>query len=83
VRWLPVLRQVPVVRAFAGLRVMPQDGLPILGPVPGRPGLSVAVMHSGYTLAPIVGHLASEWVRGERPSLDLTPYRMDRFAAPG
>jgi glycine/D-amino acid oxidase-like deaminating enzyme len=81
VRWYPVLGGVPVLRAFAGLRVMPDDGHPILGPVPGLDGLSVAVMHSGYTLAPVVGQLASEWVRGEAPSLDLSPYRFDRFAA--
>jgi glycine/D-amino acid oxidase-like deaminating enzyme len=81
VQWVPRLAQVPIVRTFAGIRVMPQDDLPILGPVSKYPGLSVAAMHSGYTLAPVVGQLAVEWLNGALSSLDLKPYRLDRFSA--
>lgn len=79
IKWVPSLQSVPIVRSFAGLRVMPQDGLPILGPIPNWPGLSVAAMHSGYTLAPVVGHLAVEWLEEKASSIDLTPYRLERF----
>jgi glycine/D-amino acid oxidase-like deaminating enzyme len=38
-----------------GMRPMPADGLPIIGPLPGHPGAYLAVMHSGIRLAPEVG----------------------------
>jgi glycine/D-amino acid oxidase-like deaminating enzyme len=38
-----------------GMRPMPLDGLPIIGPLPGHPGGYLAVMHSGIRLAPEVG----------------------------
>jgi glycine/D-amino acid oxidase-like deaminating enzyme len=40
-------------------RPMPLDGLPVLGPSPARPDVYLAIMHSGVTLAPIVGDLAA------------------------
>lgn len=57
---IPSLTKLRIVRAFSGIRVVPQDGLPILGRVPGHPGLYLAVTHSGYTLAPIVGTTIAE-----------------------
>jgi glycine/D-amino acid oxidase-like deaminating enzyme len=38
-----------------GMRPMPLDGQPIIGPLPGHPGGYLAVMHSGIRLAPEVG----------------------------
>ena len=38
-----------------GMRPMPADGQPIVGPLPGHPGAYLAVMHSGIRLAPEVG----------------------------
>jgi len=59
-RMVPALRGVRVIRSYAGLRPMPADELPILGPLRGVEGLLVAVMHSGITLAPLAGaHLDS------------------------
>ncbi|KAI3475571.1 hypothetical protein L1887_63001 [Cichorium endivia] len=37
-----------------GTRPDPRDGLPILGPVEGLKGITIAVMHSGVTNAAIV-----------------------------
>lgn len=81
IKIVPVLKQLRLVRAFSGLRAMPQDGLPILGPVEGIPGLYLAVMHSGVTLSPIVGMLMSELLAGEAPSFPLEPFRLKRFGA--
>ncbi|MFC4019286.1 NAD(P)/FAD-dependent oxidoreductase [Micromonospora sp. GCM10011542] len=48
-----------------GVRPMPADGLPIIGPLPGVDGAYVAVTHSGVTLAPTVGRcVAAEVVDG-------------------
>lgn len=78
-RTLPLLRGVRIVRAFAGLRPMPADGLPIVGEVPGHPGLFVAVMHSGYTLAPLVGTVLAEMLVEGRSPVPITALSPARF----
>jgi len=56
---------VRLVAARIGVRPMPVDGLPIIGPLPDRPGGFVAVMHSAVTLAPVAGRLlAAEVIAG-------------------
>jgi glycine/D-amino acid oxidase-like deaminating enzyme len=62
-----------------GHRPTPRDGFPIIGGADGVPGLYLAVMHSGVTLAPLVGRLvASEILGTEEPA--LSAYRLSRFA---
>lgn len=58
-------------------RPVPGDGLPAVGPL--APGLSVAVMHSGATLAPHVAALLAAEILDGTPSPDLTPFRPARF----
>ncbi|MFB6393745.1 NAD(P)/FAD-dependent oxidoreductase [Polymorphospora lycopeni] len=62
-----------------GVRPMPADGEPIVGPVADVPGLYLAVMHSAVTLAPAMGRLiARELVDGiDEPT--LSGCRPDRF----
>ena len=62
-----------------GHRPIPSDDHPIVGRPTGRNGLYIAVMHSGATLAPVVGSAtAAEILRDERDSL-LATFGMDRF----
>jgi D-amino-acid dehydrogenase len=65
------------VRAtWAGLRPATADGLPLIGAVPGRPGLYVAAGHTmlGVTLAPATAAaLAPLVLRGERVP-ELAPF---------
>lgn len=62
-----------------GHRPTPADGFPIVGRAAGVAGLYIAVMHSGATLAPAVGQMAThEIVDGQRDPL-LGPYGVDRF----
>jgi D-amino-acid dehydrogenase len=51
----------PDPQDWAGMRSLSPDGLPLIGPVPGRPGLHVATAHAtlGITLAPATGELVS------------------------
>jgi glycine/D-amino acid oxidase-like deaminating enzyme len=66
-------------RVTLGLRPIPEDGLPAIGPAPGLEGLYLAVMHSGITLAPAVGRFAAmELLDGAEVEL-LAPFRPDRF----
>lgn len=59
-------------------RPVPGDGLPVLGET-GIAGLSLAVMHSGVTLGPLVGEmLAGEVLGGGKDGL-LAEFRPGRF----
>jgi len=59
-------------------RPMPIDGYPVLGVSPARPDVYLAVMHSGVTLAPVVGALAAQEILGETVVDDLKDFRPDR-----
>ena len=63
-----------------GYRPTPKDGLPILGGVDTAPGLYLAVLHSGVTLAPLVGLLAAEEILDGEEASQLSPFRLSRFA---
>jgi glycine/D-amino acid oxidase-like deaminating enzyme len=62
-----------------GYRPMPQDRLPIVGVSPGNPNVYIAVMHSGVTLAPIMGRYISHEIMNDDLIDELAPYRPDRF----
>ncbi|WP_069298724.1 NAD(P)/FAD-dependent oxidoreductase [Neptunicoccus sediminis] len=64
-----------------GLRPTPKDGFPVIGS-PAK-GLYLTVMHSGATLAPAVGALATDEITtGQRHAL-LDPFHPDRFHTQG
>jgi glycine/D-amino acid oxidase-like deaminating enzyme len=55
---------------------MPEDEFPMVGFTANCPNLYVAAMHSGVTLAPLIGELAArEILDGER-AIALDPYRI-------
>jgi glycine/D-amino acid oxidase-like deaminating enzyme len=60
---------------------MPLDGFPVLGFAAAVPNLYIALMHSGVTLAPLVGaYVSLEIVDGTRVEL-FTSYRPERFTS--
>ncbi|MDC3251153.1 FAD-binding oxidoreductase [Luminiphilus sp.] len=72
------LPEVSAEEVIIGWRPLPLDGHPVIGPSPADPNAYVAVMHSGVSLAAIVGELvAEEILTGERAPV-LTPFRADR-----
>ncbi|MBB5573010.1 MULTISPECIES: NAD(P)/FAD-dependent oxidoreductase [Rhizobium] len=66
-----------------GYRPTPKDGFPIIGGVDAAPGLYLAVLHSGVTLAPLVGSLAAAEIVDGNLNPELAPFRLSRFAATG
>ncbi len=80
---VPSLAYVEVASDWAGLRPGSPDGLPILGPVSGWEGLSVASGHfrKGILLAPITGRLMSQWLTQGKAEMPLEPFSPARFAA--
>ncbi|MEO0730893.1 MAG: FAD-dependent oxidoreductase, partial [Pseudomonadota bacterium] len=81
-RSVALTEPVKVARATYGERPVPADGRPIVGRVHERPGLYLAVMHSGVTLAPIIGALAASELSSGSDAQLLSPYRISRFASP-
>jgi glycine/D-amino acid oxidase-like deaminating enzyme len=79
--YLPALRGVAAQPVPVGYRPMPLDGLPVLGFAAAVPNLYIALMHSGVTLAPLVGALVPlEIVDGARVDL-FASYRPERFTS--
>ncbi|MEU6103372.1 NAD(P)/FAD-dependent oxidoreductase [Streptomyces flaveolus] len=81
-RLFPFLAEVRAMRTYAGFRPYLPDHLPAIGPDPRVPGLLHACGHegAGIGLSTGTGHLIAQALCGERPALDLTPFRPDRFA---
>lgn len=80
---VPRLEEAEVIDAWAGLYAMTPDHSAILGPLPGRKGLHVATGFSGHGLmhAPAVACAMAEYLLdGETSTLDVSPYRLERFA---
>ncbi|MEW2503874.1 FAD-dependent oxidoreductase [Amycolatopsis sp. NPDC047767] len=70
---------VELLSARVGVRPMPADGEPIIGPVPEVPGLYLAVMHSAVTLAAAVGRLVAQELVDATVEPALAGCRLDRF----
>jgi glycine/D-amino acid oxidase-like deaminating enzyme len=84
-RIIPALRDLRVIRTFAGLRPSTPDGLPILGPAPNVEGVFIAAGHEGdgIALSPITGQIIAEWIATGLPSMDVSPFSLERFFAIG
>ena len=78
---VPSLAYLEVATSWAALRPGSPDGLPILGPVPGWQGLTVASGHfrNGILLAPVTGQLIARSILDGRPSDALAPFSLARF----
>ena len=77
----PVLKSSQEVRAWAGLRPVTPDMLPLLGADPEYPSLLYACGHSrnGVLMAPLTGDIIADLVIGSPLSHDLAQFRPDRF----
>ena len=70
---------VELLSTRVGVRPMPADGEPIVGPVAEVPGLYLAVMHSAVTLAPVVGRLVARELVDGTVEPALAGCRLERF----
>jgi glycine/D-amino acid oxidase-like deaminating enzyme len=73
------LELTPGAHARVGVRPMPKDGLPIIGPLARAPSMYVAATHSGVTLGPKFGDLIARAVSLDEPQKDLDLCRPGRF----
>ncbi len=77
----PALAAMQPLRAWAGLRPVTPDGLPIVGAEPRLPGLWYATGHgrNGILLSGITGELIARGVCGASVTEELDPFRPTRF----
>jgi glycine/D-amino acid oxidase-like deaminating enzyme len=76
----PAAAGVPVARAWAGLYDMTPDAHPIIGWVGDGVYAACGFSGHGFMQSPAVGKAVAEELLGGESSLDLSPYRADRFA---
>jgi glycine/D-amino acid oxidase-like deaminating enzyme len=82
VRMLPRLARLNVVRTWAALRVMTQDGFPIYDESETCPGAYVASCHSGVTLAANHALVLPAMLTGDALPAELAPFSAKRFGVP-
>jgi hydrogen cyanide synthase HcnC len=78
----PWLAELQIVRAWAALRVMPPDGLPIYDQSERFPGAFTANCHSGVTLAGAHAKLFAPMVAAGALDPVLAPFSARRFDVP-
>jgi glycine oxidase len=80
-RICPVLGTTPMSAAWAGLRPVTPDFLPLLGADPDYPNVVYACGHSrnGVLMAPVTAEVVADVVTDGTARRDVTPFRPDRF----
>jgi glycine/D-amino acid oxidase-like deaminating enzyme len=78
----PQLEGARPIERWAGMIDVTPDEIPVLGPIEKMPGLFVATGFSGhgFGIGPAAGYLMAQLAVGERPIVDLQPFRFARFA---
>jgi glycine/D-amino acid oxidase-like deaminating enzyme len=82
-RLMPFAADAEITGGWSGMYEVSPDWNPIMGSSPSVSGLSYAVGFSGhgFKLSPAVGILMAELItEGRARTLDITPYRLERFA---
>jgi sarcosine oxidase subunit beta len=80
---IPETATAPITGGWSGMYEVSPDWNPIMGTASSVAGLHYAVGFSGhgFKLSPVVGILMAEQVtEGRARTIDITPYRVERFA---
>ena len=78
---IPRLKDVNIIRTYAGLRPYTADGFPILGKVKEVVGFIMAAGHEGdgIALSPITGELIAELIVYGYTTFSLEEFKLERF----
>jgi glycine oxidase len=78
---VPGVGSLRFLRAWAGLRPATPDGLPLVGPWPGLPGLLVATGHyrNGISLTPVTARIVRDFAIDGRTALPVSAFLPDRL----
>ena len=77
--YFPESCDVEIDKITCAYRPMPEDGYSVVGSPRAKEGIYIASTHSGITLAPIIGKLASQEILENRKSELLNSFRIERF----
>lgn len=81
---VPALKQLRMVRSWAGYEGVAADALPLFGALPGVPGAFVnACARGGYHQGPALGEQMAQLVLGRDATLDMRAFDPARFSAKG
>ena len=80
-RFFSILKDVNIIRGYAGLRPYVIDHLPIVSQVEQVPGYYIAAGHEGdgICMAPITGKLMAQVVAGEQTDFNIDKLSFSRF----
>lgn len=77
----PILAEAIYVRGRAGVRPTTPDGIPLIGPIPGKEGLSIATGHDhvGVMLSPATGVMMADYIStgDTAPLAPFSPARLE------
>ncbi|MBW1774246.1 MAG: FAD-binding oxidoreductase [Deltaproteobacteria bacterium] len=84
IRFFPVIKDINIIRSYAGLRPYTPDHLPIVSETE-VPGFYVAAGHEGdgIGLSLITGKLVTQMICGEPLEINVDPLRLSRFQSEG
>jgi glycine/D-amino acid oxidase-like deaminating enzyme len=84
IRFFPVIKDINIIRSYAGLRPYTPDHLPIVSETE-VPGFYVAAGHEGdgIGLSLITGKLVTQMICGEPLEISVDPLRLSRFQSEG
>jgi sarcosine oxidase, subunit beta len=79
---LPLLRQLPLLRAWSGMEGESPDGISMIGPAPDVPGLfhCCGFTGHGFAIAPEVGAVVGAWLATGTPPYEMAHFDPARFA---
>ncbi len=79
---LPLLRSLPLLRAWSGMEGESPDGIAMIGPAPDAPGLfhCCGFTGHGFAIAPEVGAVVGAWLATGTPPHDMHHFDPVRFA---
>lgn len=81
IKRVPMLEQAELAHLVNGPESITPDSRPLLGPVPGVPGLWAAcgLSHTGFGAGAAIGHIIANWIVNGEPPYDVTELNVRRF----
>lgn len=77
---VPRVASLRTVRTWVGATTVGPEQLPLVGAVPGAPGVFVATGGSAFTLGPSFARALADLTQGRTPAVDLRPYDPARWS---
>lgn len=81
IRFLPKLKDINCIRAYAGVRPWVEDHLPIVSEVEHVPGFFIASGHEGdgISMSPITGRMVTQLITGEPTDFNIDKLNYSRY----